>query len=144
MVEIRHFVEDWGGATRDAIDAILDGEAAAAGHPFKPERLVFVAKEDGVMQGGLAATITQGWMHVDLLAVQAPFRRRGIGRALLAAAEAQARERRLVGVWLDTAGFQAPDYYAPLGYSVFGRLPDFPVGHERLFFLKRLDGGGAP
>ena len=143
MVEIRHFVEDWGGATRDAIDAILDGEAAAAGHPFNPERLVFVAEQGGGMLGGLAATVTQGWMHVDLLAVRAPFRRRGIGRALLAAAEALARERGLAGVWLDTVAFQAPDFYPPLGYTVFGRLPDFPPGQERLFFLKRLDGGGA-
>lgn len=143
MAEIRHFVEDWGGATRDAIDAILDDQAAAAGHPFNPERPVFVAEENGAMQGGLAATITQGWMHVDLLAVAAPSRGRGIGSALLAAAEAMARERGLVGVWLDTVAFQAPDFYPPLGYMAFGRLPDFPPGQERLFFLKRLD-GGAP
>lgn len=140
MVEIRSFEEVWGGETRRAIDAILDEEAINAGHPFLEEQLVFVAEEAGEMLGGLAATINNQWMHVDLLAIQAQARGRGIGRQLLGEAETMARGRGLVGIWLDTHGFQAPEYYPRLGYVEFGRIEDQPPGHMRRFFQKRLDG----
>lgn len=42
-------------------------------------------------------------LYVDALAVAPPFRRRGVARALLDAAEAEARSRRLPAVALDTA-----------------------------------------
>ncbi len=142
MVEIRSFEESWGGSAREAIDAILDEGAVAAGVPFTYDQLVFLAEEAGVVLGGLAATIVQRWLHVDLLAVRAEARGRGIGRTLMAEAEALARRRELIGVYLDTYGFQAPEFYPRLGYTVFGRLPDQPPGHTRLFFQKRLDGDG--
>src|SRR5690606_9903103 len=97
VVEIRQFEEGWGGETRAAIDEILDQEAITAGHPFTPEQLVFVAEEAGEMLGGLAATINNQWMHVDLLAIQPQARGRGIGRQLLDEAEMLARARGLVG-----------------------------------------------
>jgi ribosomal protein S18 acetylase RimI-like enzyme len=139
VLEIRCFEEGWGGETRQAIDAILDEEAINAGQPFSEEQLVFVAEESGEMLGGLAATINNQWMHVDLLAIQPHARGRGIGRRLLDEAETLARARGLVGIWLDTHGFQAPEYYPRLGYSIFGRIEDQPPGHTRLFFQKRLD-----
>ncbi|HET7408653.1 MAG TPA: GNAT family N-acetyltransferase [Paracoccaceae bacterium] len=139
MVEIRQFEEGWGGETRAAIDEILDREAITAGHPFTPEQMVFVAEDAGEMLGGLAATINNQWMHVDLLAIQPQARGRGIGRQLLAEAETLARARGLVGIWLDTHGFQAPDYYPRLGFTEFGRIEDQPPGHTRRFFQKRLD-----
>lgn len=140
MVDIRYQEEGWGGETRRTLDEILDAEAVAAGEPFNEEQLVFVAEEDGEMLGGLAATINNHWLHVDVLAVGPRMRGRGIGRRLLAEAETLARARGLVGVWLDTHGFQAPEYYPQLGYAVFGRLEDHPPGHTRLFLQKRLDG----
>lgn len=140
MVEIRSFEERWGGPAREAIDAILDEGAVAAGTPFTYDQQVFLAEERGAMLGGLAATIVQRWLHVDLLAVRAESRGRGIGRALMAEAEAMASRRGLVGVYLDTYGFQAPGLYPRLGYTVFGQRPDQPPGHMRLFFSKRLDG----
>lgn len=143
MVEIRQFEEGWGGPSRREIDEILDEGAIRAGHPFTYDQRVFVAEEDGAMLGGLAATVSQYWMHVDLLAVREEARGRGIGRRLLEEAETFARALGLVGIYLDTYGFQAPEYYPRLGFREFGRLPDQPPGHERVFFMKRLEGEGA-
>jgi ribosomal protein S18 acetylase RimI-like enzyme len=58
----------------------------------------------------------------------------------MAMAEDLARERGCVGVWLDTFDFQAPEFYRKHGYEQFGRLDDYPPGHQRLFFQKRLQG----
>jgi hypothetical protein len=54
-------------------------------------------------------------------------------------AEDLAREKNCVGIWLDTFDFQAPDFYRKHGFSEFGQLQDYPPGHQRLFFHKRLD-----
>ena len=68
--------------------------------------------------------------------------RRGDGHADLAyvyaAAEEIARARGCIGIRLDTMSFQAPAFYRRLGYSEFGRIEDYPPGHTRLWFMKRL------
>lgn len=38
---------------------------------------------------------------------------------------------------VDTFSFQGPQFYPRFGYVVFGTL-DYPPGHTRLFFKKRL------
>jgi len=53
--------------------------------------------------------------------------------------ESIAREKRLDLIHLDTHGFQAPGFYAKLGYGVFGRLDDSPKGYSRYYMCKRLD-----
>jgi hypothetical protein len=35
--------------------------------------------------------------------------------------------------------FQAPEFYRALGYSEFAQINDYPPGHRRFFFQKRLD-----
>jgi hypothetical protein len=53
-------------------------------------------------------------------------------------AETEALERGCHGVWLDTFSFQAKDFYCKLGYTIYGTLEDFPMGHQRHFFRKSL------
>ena len=53
-------------------------------------------------------------------------------------AEAEARRRGLVGVWLDTFTFQAPGFYQRLGFVECGRITGYPPGHDRIFYVKRF------
>ena len=96
--------------------------------------------------GGLVGETFWDWLHVDLLWVAEELRGRGYGSRLLAAAEAEAVRRGCGHAYLETLGFQAPDFYRARGYRVFGELADFPPGHTRYFMRKslRADGGGAP
>ena len=89
--------------------------------------------------GGLTATAMLDWLFVEWLHVPAELRGKGHGRALMAEAEAFARQRGLLGVWLDTFSFQARPFYEKLGFSVFGTLHDHPVGGARYFMQKRFD-----
>jgi ribosomal protein S18 acetylase RimI-like enzyme len=68
----------------------------------------------------------------------------GIGRELMRRAEAEAVERGCLGAWLDTFSFQAPGFYERLGYSIFGRIDDYPPGHSRFFMRKSLAPHGLP
>ncbi len=61
---------------------------------------------------------TQPLAHIITIDVIAPWRRRGVGRALMDAAEKWAREQRLVAVALETAehNLDAQGFYAARGY----------------------------
>jgi ribosomal protein S18 acetylase RimI-like enzyme len=133
------------GGKDDAVDArivaLLDAASETSGHPFVVEHLTLESWDGDTYLGGLSARIVQGWMYVALLAVAPEARGTGLGRRLMAEAEAEAAARGLTGVWLDTFSFQAPGFYERLGYRVFGTLEDSPPGERRHFFAKRLDGG---
>lgn len=99
---------------------------------------LFARDPEGRVQGGLRGRTYWGWCAVDVLAVAEPYRRKGIGSALLSKAEAVAQERGCVGIYLDTVDFQAPEFYRRLGYTEFGRIDGFPPGHLRVWLMKRL------
>jgi GNAT superfamily N-acetyltransferase len=88
--------------------------------------------------GGLTGRSLYDWLFVEWLAVPEGLRGQGLGSDLMGRAEAVARARRCVGVWLDTFEFQARPFYEKLGYSVFGQIDDFPRGSCRYFLQKRL------
>jgi GNAT superfamily N-acetyltransferase len=96
----------------------------------------------GAMTGGLWGRYRFGWLFIELIFVPEDRRGQDLGSALLAAAEAQARAWRAVGVWLDTFSFQARGFYERHGFAVFGELADYPAPHKRFFLSKRLDPEG--
>ena len=105
-----------------------------------PEPVALLLRdESGEILGGLHGRVFYQWLYIDLLSVPEQARGQGIGSTLMQMAEDLAREKACIGVWLDTFDFQAPDFYRKHGYQEFGRLDDYPPGHQRLFFQKRLD-----
>jgi GNAT superfamily N-acetyltransferase len=108
--------------------------------PIKAE-LVAICLRDGenAVIGGLWGQSVCDWLFVDLLVVPEQWRNRGLGTSLMKRAEEIARSRGCVGLWLNTGTFQAPGFYEKLGYRSFGKLPDYPRGHETIYYCKRLD-----
>ncbi|MBV8685917.1 MAG: GNAT family N-acetyltransferase [Alphaproteobacteria bacterium] len=102
---------------------------------------LLVEDEGGAVTGGLWGRTGYGWLFVELLIVPEAMRGRGLGRRLMAEAEAIARERGCVGAWLTTFTFQAQGFYEKLGYALFGALEDSPAGNTRLFMRKRFGEG---
>ncbi|WP_417411439.1 GNAT family N-acetyltransferase [Hoeflea sp.] len=122
------------------VEAIVDEPAAKMGHPFDPLPLQLKAVDaDGGLAGGLTAHRVQGWLFVKLLGVAENQRGSGIGKKLLSRAEDYAREKGLVGVYLDTFEFQAPWFYQGLGYTECGRLPAHRGAPQRIWFAKTFD-----
>lgn len=99
---------------------------------------LFLRDGEGAPAGGLFASIYFRWMFVSILWVDERHRGGGHGRELLRRAEGIARESGCHAVWLDTFSFQAPGFYRKQGYTEFGRLDDYPPGHSRIYFQKRL------
>lgn len=130
-------------ATPEQRDAILEPlrayNLAQVGDP-QLQTFVWSLREaaGGAVVGGLYGRIAAGWMFIELLSVPEAMRGKGHGRQLMEQAEALARERGCIGIWLDTFSFQAPEFYRRLGFVVFGEINDYPPGHSRYFLQKRL------
>jgi GNAT superfamily N-acetyltransferase len=131
-------------AEREAILAPLvaynTDKAGPSGH--KPIAVLLRDRDSGQTVGGLWASVSYRWLHIDLLFVPEALRGRDLGTELMRRAEAVALANDCVGIRLDTHTFQAPDFYRKLGYEIFGVLDDNPPGTRRFFLHKRLSSGG--
>jgi GNAT superfamily N-acetyltransferase len=106
--------------------------------------VIFLRDDGGGVVGGLRAVTVWGWLEIKWLWIAELHRRQGHGRRLVAAAEREAVGRGCRHAWLDTFDFHAPEFYARLGYTVFGTLEDFPRGHTRYFLRKmKLEPAGV-
>jgi GNAT superfamily N-acetyltransferase len=79
------------------------------------------------------------WLKVQLLAVHADHRHKGLGTRLMLESEALGLARGCRHAYVDTMEYQAPAFYEGLGYVLAGRFPDWDShGHAKLFYIKQL------
>jgi GNAT superfamily N-acetyltransferase len=95
---------------------------------------------NGHIVAGLLGGTYWGWLHVSILWVAEGHRRGGLGRQLMAEAEAMARDRGCGHAHVDTMSFQALPFYQKLGYEICGVVDDIPVGHKKYHLAKTLAG----
>ncbi|BCH25737.1 GNAT family N-acetyltransferase [Mesorhizobium sp. L-8-3] len=127
--------DEVGDMIGEGLDAYNAGEAG----PYGEEALWVVARDAaGAVQAGLKGKIEYSWLFVDWLWVSPARRRSGLGSRLLEKGEEVAREKGCIGAFLGSFTFQAPDFYKRQGYEEFGRLADFPPGHEMVWLKKSL------
>lgn len=81
---------------------------------------------------GQCCEIRTLWIHKQ-------WRKIGLGTALLATAEAEARARGAKQIVLSTHSFQAPDFYKRFGFEQVGAIEDYPIGYQSIFMRKKLD-----
>lgn len=106
--------------------------------PSRETLAILATDESGQNQGGLWMRVRHHWLFLDLFILAPEARRTGTGTRILTLAEDAART--CTGIWLDTYGFQAPDFYRRHGYTPIGTLPNYPTPHGRHFLAKRLEG----
>jgi GNAT superfamily N-acetyltransferase len=131
--------------TRQAILAPLRAYNQSKTGPLDHRGLAIELRdEQGATIGGLWGGTSFGWLFIQLLAVPETLRGQGVGRALMAQAEAEAASRGCHAVWLDTFEFQARGFYERLGYTCFGQLENFPTGFARFFMQKSIAAAQSP
>lgn len=124
---------------REAILAPLRAyNASQAGEANSQPIALLVRDDKDEILGGLYGRVFYQWLFIELLSVPEQARGQGMGSKLMQMAEDLAREKECVGIWLDTFDFQAPEFYRKHGYSELGEIADYPPGHKRFFFQKRL------
>ncbi len=126
------FVEDRINAFNVARTGFRDGRRLA----------VFLRDASGALRAGLTGHTWGGCCEVRFLWVREAERGRGLGRRLLAAAEAEAVARGCDRLVVSSHSFQAPDFYRAQGYTIVGRAEGYPRGHAQVYLQKRLGQGG--
>lgn len=130
-------------ATAEEREAILTPlrayNAAKAGATVSEQIALLVRNDSDEILGGLYGRVFYQWFFIELLSVPELARGQGMGSKLMQMAEDLAREKKCVGMWLDTFEFQAPEFYRKCGYSEIGHIADYPPGYKHFFFQKRLD-----
>lgn len=125
---------------RDAIQGVLRAYNSAQGFEsgLKPLGIVLRDPATGETIGGLWGRTSYDWLNVEFLALPDALRGQDLGTKLMRHAEAIARERGCVGIWLTTLAFQARGFYEKLGFEVAGEIDDSPRGSKRYFMRKHL------
>jgi GNAT superfamily N-acetyltransferase len=135
----QHERRDAPGADR-VRDGLLAWNAAAVDDSTRLPLVLLHRDDAGAVTAGLIGEVALRWCYIERLWVAAGCRGRGLGSALLAAAEAAAAARGALGVHLHSSSFQAPEFYRHRGYAELGRLDDRPPGHTRFWLAKRFAG----
>jgi ribosomal protein S18 acetylase RimI-like enzyme len=98
----------------------------------------FLRDTEGQIVGGLRGLTASHWLYVARLWVSESMRGVGYGTKLMEMAEREAVYRNCRYAHLETYSFQALDFYLKQGYTIFGRLEDYPEGHAKYFLKKAL------
>ena len=102
--------------------------------------LLFVSVSDGngVIIAGLSGHSWGGCCEIKQLWVHEQQRGKGIGKALMMAAEEESIRRHCAQIVLSTHSFQAPEFYEKLGFERLAAVPNYPAGHENILYIKYL------
>ena len=125
------------------VDQGLDAhnEAAAPLHEVRPLGC-FARQADGSVIGGALGRTWGECAELQQLWVDAAFRRRGHGAALVRRFERAALTRGCRRCYLYTFSFQAPELYRALGYVAQMQIDGFAPGITKFTMVRELSAGG--
>ena len=139
MCGVRFAVGDADAGLAERLDKEISAfNAAVTGHHDGRMLSVAARGDGGDLRAGLYGWTWGGCGYIELLWVRDDQRGLGLGADLLATAEAEIRRRGCDRVALSTHSFQAPGFYARLGYTECGRTPGYPRGHDDIHLVKQL------
>ncbi|MGD9152279.1 MAG: GNAT family N-acetyltransferase [Gammaproteobacteria bacterium] len=91
---------------------------------------------------GLYGYLVWGMLYLDLLWVSENYRNKKLGKNLMYKAEEFAKEKEALYIRVNTATFQALDFYEKCGYEIFAKLPLKIEGHKEqhdYYLIKYLE-----
>jgi len=99
---------------------------------------VFARDDNGTIIGGIRAAAFWNWLTIELLWINEDNQGLGFGTQLMEQAENFAMKNNYYLSLVETASFQARDFYEKLGYEVFAELDDYPKGYKNYYMKKKL------
>lgn len=109
--------------------------------PQEPQPLHIFAydEQDNLIAGVTGRThALPFWLEISVLWVDEARRGLGLGKRLMRQAEQEAIGRGCRFARLATSHYQAPGFYAKLGYARYGQLANCPPGETVSYFWKPL------
>jgi ribosomal protein S18 acetylase RimI-like enzyme len=112
---------------------------ASQGHPRKVTTSSILLKNKSTrLYGVVSMSFLWNGMEIQSLWVEESVRNQGWGTKLMEAAEQEGRKRGCTFSYTNTFTWQAPEFYEKLGYTLYGKLEDFPEGNSLSYYRKNL------
>jgi len=124
--------------TVKGINAYNLHKVPATAPTWTPLEYSIKSENDETIAGILGGIGYWGGLEIKVLWVNKNYRNRGLGTGLLKHVEKIAFQKGATISMLDTFDFLAEEFYIKNGYNVIGKIADFPVGHQRIYFSKKL------
>jgi ribosomal protein S18 acetylase RimI-like enzyme len=133
-------VEDSPAAADAALleERVAAAAIAASGLGEEQEFGIFARGQDGCVVAGVTAIVWGGYCELQAMWVDESLRNRGLARALVAGAEAEARRRGCAQVVFHAYDLLAPGLYERLGYETVGVIENCPTGSSARWYRKAL------
>jgi GNAT superfamily N-acetyltransferase len=125
----------------ELLETRIRREASAAMRLGDEVDLAIFVREEGDVVAGISGWTWGDCCELQSLWVRPSLRGRGLATKLLAAAETEAAARGCTQTVHFTYEFQAGTLYERNGYTLLGRVQDFPSGTDALWYYKRLGPG---
>lgn len=119
-------------------DRVAAAAIAAAGLGDDDEFGIFLRDEDGRVVAGISGIAWGGCCELQAMWVDEPLRGRGLARALMARAEAEARRRGCALVQFRAYDLLTPGLYERLGYETVGVIQGCPAGSTARWYRKDM------
>jgi GNAT superfamily N-acetyltransferase len=119
-------------------ERVIAATRAVSGVDDDRELGIVLRDPAGAVRAGICGITWGGCCELQYLWVDASLARRGIGSALLAAAEEEARRRACRQVVFLTHDVQTTGFYEQFGYRTVGTVDDYPTGSRARWFRKGL------
>ena len=100
---------------------------------------IVIKNQKNNILGAIVVSFRWGAMHIETLWINESIRKKGWGTKLMKKVEKEAIKRKCHLSYTDTFSWQAPKFYEKLGYTLYGKLNDYPKGGSLSYYAKRLD-----
>jgi len=112
---------------------------ASKGHPRKSELFSIALKDKkNKLLGGVVVCFLWNGMEIQSLWVDESIRKQGWACKLMEVVEKEAIKRGCTVAYTNTFPWQAPEFYKKLGYTLYGKLDNFPKGSNLSYYKKNL------
>jgi ribosomal protein S18 acetylase RimI-like enzyme len=125
---------------KEVIFAGMREHHLSQGHPRGKEHYsVLLKDQNNKVMGGVIVSFEWNGMEIQQLWVNESLRGLGWGSKLMRMVEDEALKRGCTLSYTNTFSWQAPEFYEKIGYTLFGKLEDYPPGNSLSYFYKKLD-----
>jgi N-acetylglutamate synthase-like GNAT family acetyltransferase len=104
----------------------------------KPTHFSIFAKDDTQIIAGALIFEHSDALYIDVLWCNEKYRKQGVGTKIVTMIGDVAKNKGLPKIFVDTYAFQAQDFYKKHGFYCIGIVPEYKLGHDRIFMRKDL------
>ncbi|HCJ1109624.1 TPA: GNAT family N-acetyltransferase [Legionella pneumophila] len=94
------------------------------------------AKDGSQIIGGALIWEHSDALYIDVLWCDEHYRKKGVGTKIISMIDDVAINKGLHKIFVDTYAFQAQAFYQKHGFYCIGTIPEYLLGHDRMFMRK--------